>query len=92
MAELEKEIERMNIRGIILTAIFTAFGFVIALVWRDAIMATIDLFKPTGQGLFYTYLSAVFVTAFVIVIAYIIIKINQRIERLKSDIKKLKGR
>jgi uncharacterized protein YacL len=88
MAEIEKEIEKLNIRGVILSAIFTAFGFIIALVWRDAIMATIELIKPSGQGLFYSYFTAIFVTIFVIVIAYILIKLNQRIEKLA----KFKGR
>ncbi|MEM5798565.1 MAG: DUF5654 family protein [Candidatus Aenigmatarchaeota archaeon] len=92
MAEIEKEIEKLNIRGIILSAIITAFSFVIGLAWRDAIMATIEQIKPTGSGLFYTYVYAIMVTIFVVLMAFILIKLNQKIEETKLKIKKSKSK
>ncbi len=66
--ELEEEARRFRkeIQKNVATAILAAFGFIIALVWRDAIQESIDnllkILNLTGTGYFYRILTAVIVT------------------------------
>jgi hypothetical protein len=76
MVNIEKQAEQFNVKGIVITMILSAVGFLTALTWRDAIKITIDEFVPAGEGLTYTYYSAILVTLFAIMITYILIKVR----------------
>ena len=77
MVDIEKQAEQFDVKGVVITMILGAVGFLTALTWRDAIKITIDEFIPAGEGLIYTYYSAALVTIFAIIITYILIKIKK---------------
>ena len=83
MSEFKENIEKLNVRQIVLSSVMTAFGLVVALVWKDTIIATVDYLLPntddgTLQGM---YISAIAVTALVMVLAKFAITLNQRVEK-----------
>ena len=94
MSDFEEHVENLNIKSIVITMILSAFGFLVALAWRDAIKESIDLFVPTGEGVFYTYVAAILVTVIAVVVTFVLIKIQKtdiipdRLE--KRDRKKVK--
>ena len=75
---LENELKKLNMKTIITTTILSAFGFLVALSWRDAIQKTIDILLPEGEGLLYTYLAALIVTIIAVVATYILLHIQNR--------------
>jgi hypothetical protein len=77
MANFEEQAEKMDIKGIVVTMILSAFGFLVALQWRDAIKLTIDTFLPAGEGLAYTYFAAIIVTVIAVVVTFVLIKVQQ---------------
>ncbi len=83
MSDFKENVEKLNVRQIVLSSVMTAFGLVVALVWKDTIVATVDYLLPntdngTIQGM---YISAIAVTALVIVLAKFAIKLNDRVEK-----------
>lgn len=76
MASFEEEAAKFNLKGAIITMIMGAFGFLVALQWRDAIKLTIDTFLPGGEGLGYSYLVAIIVTLIAVVVAFILMKVK----------------
>mgnify|MGYP001231659178 FL=1 len=83
MSDFKDNIEKLNVRQIVLSSVMTAFGLVVALVWKDTIVATVDYLLPntddgTIQGM---YISAIAVTGLVIVLAKFAIKLNERVEK-----------
>ena len=48
MADFKDNVENLNVRQIVMSSVMTAFGLVVALVWKDTIVATVDLFCPTA--------------------------------------------
>jgi hypothetical protein len=61
----------------------TAFGLVVALAWKDTINATVAYLMPdnddgTLKGM---YITAVAVTALVMGLAMLVLKINVRVEK-----------
>ena len=42
MSDFKENVEKLNVRGIVLSSVMTAFGLVVALVWKDTIIATVD--------------------------------------------------
>ncbi len=83
MSDFKENVEKLNVRQIVLSSVMTAFGLVVALVWKDTIIATVDYLLPntdngTLQGM---YISAIAVTALVIVLANFAIKLNERVEK-----------
>ena len=61
----QDDFEKLNMRGIIISSIMTAFGLVVALAWKDTINATVAYLMPdnddgTLKGM---YITAVAVTA-----------------------------
>ena len=40
----QEDFEKLNMRGIIISSVMTAFGLVVALAWKDTINATVDYF------------------------------------------------
>jgi hypothetical protein len=92
MPTFEEQVKKLDFRGVIITAIITALAFVVGLFWRDAIAETIDLLAPRGEGLLYSYITAIVATVFVVVMAYILmktqdIKIKHLLERVNSHTK-----
>jgi hypothetical protein len=77
MVNIEKDAEEFDVKGIVITMVLSAVGFLTALTWRDAIKVTIEEFIPIGEGLAYSYYAAGLVTLFAIVITYILIKIRK---------------
>ena len=41
MSDFKENIEKLNVRAIVLSSVMTAFGLVVALVWKDTIIATV---------------------------------------------------
>ena len=88
MADFEEHIQNLNIRAIILSSVMTAFGLVIALVWKEAIIEAVDYFiQETGMvsessaGLTSTFISAMAVTILVTILAYLVIKANKQFDQ-----------
>ena len=95
MANFEEHAAKLDIKGIVVTMILSAFGFLVALQWRDAIKITIDTFLPAGEGLLYTYFAAIIVTVIAVIVTFVLIKVQQmniipdRYERkVKNGVKK----
>ena len=72
----EEHAENLDLKGLVITMVLSALGFLVALQWRDAIKATIDAFVPVGEGLTYTYTATIAVTIVAVVITYILIKLK----------------
>jgi C4-dicarboxylate transporter len=67
----------VEFRKEIKTLILSAFGFVAALAWNDAIKSLIETYVPTESGWIYMVLKAVIVTLVVVVITYIFTRKNE---------------
>ena len=79
----QEDFEKLNMRGIIISSIMTAFGLVVALAWKDTINATVAYLMPdnddgTLKGM---YITAVAVTALVMGLAMVVLKFNVRVEK-----------
>jgi|TARA_B110000263_G_scaffold197754_1_gene176472 Na+/H+-dicarboxylate symporter len=79
----QEDFEKLNIRGIIISSIMTAFGLVVALAWKDTINATVAHIMPdnddgTLKGM---YITAIAVTALVMGLAMLVLKVNVRVEK-----------
>ena len=85
----------MEIRNDVSVPIVANFGFIIALVWRDAIKSAIDEFLIRsgliGQAYIYNFVSAVIITTIVIVIMIVVSRFSRgrREERLEKNIEKI---
>ena len=79
----QEDFEKLNMRGIVISSIMTAFGLVVALAWKDTINATVAFLMPdnddgTLKGM---YITAVAVTALVMGLAMMVLKLNARVEK-----------
>ena len=79
----QEDFEKLNMRGIVISSIMTAFGLVVALAWKDTINATVAYLMPdnddgTLKGM---YITAVAVTALVMGLAMLVLKLNARVEK-----------
>ena len=79
----QEDFEKLNMRGIVISSIMTAFGLVVALAWKDTINATVAHLMPdnddgTLKGM---YITAIAVTALVMGLAMLVLKINIRVEK-----------
>ena len=79
----QEDFEKLNMRAIIISSMMTAFGLVVALAWKDTINATVAYLMPdnddgTLKGM---YITAVAVTALVMGLAMLVLKINVRVEK-----------
>ena len=79
----KEDFEKLNMRGIVISSIMTAFGLVVALAWKDTINATVAYLMPdnddgTLKGM---YITAVAVTALVMGLAMMVLKLNARVEK-----------
>ncbi|MCH2461482.1 MAG: DUF5654 family protein, partial [Gemmatimonadetes bacterium] len=58
--DISENVEKLNVRGIIIASIMTAFGLVVALSWKDAINALVARIIPSGNA---DSLLSLFITA-----------------------------
>ena len=97
MVEFEKHAASLDIKTIVITMILSALGFLTAFQWRDAIKETIDLLVPSGEGLVYTYVAAIFVTVIAVIVTFVLVKLqnidiipDKYEERVKKKMKRKK--
>ena len=79
----KEDFEKLNMRGIVISSMMTAFGLVVALAWKDTINATVAFLMPdnddgTLKGM---YITAVAVTALVMGLAMLVLNLNARVEK-----------
>ncbi len=79
----QKDFEKLNMRGIVISSIMTAFGLVVALAWKDTINATVEYLMPNSDDgtLKGMYITATAVTALVMGLAVLVLKANKRAEK-----------
>ena len=82
MSDFRENVEKLNVRGIVMASIMTAFGLVVALSWKDAINALVARIIPSGSGdsLLSLFITASAVTLLVVVLASVVLRINRRLE------------
>ena len=82
MNDFRENVEKLNVRGIVIASIMTAFGLVVALSWKDAINALVARIIPSGNGdsLLSLFITASAVTLLVVVLASVALRINRRLE------------
>ena len=82
MSDFRENVEKLNVRGIVMASIMTAFGLVVALSWKDAINALVARIIPSGNGdsLLSLFITASAVTLLVVVLASVVLRINRRLE------------
>ena len=69
---IEEQAKSLDFRGVVVSLIVSAFAFVAALFWRDAISAFIEEIVPEGQGMIYQFGVAVFVTIIAVIAIYVV--------------------
>jgi len=75
-----------KIKDVIKTGIITAFTFVTALIWRDVLIQSIEIFVPLGEELKYKFLLALIATLVLILIIFIVMKTESEMEYLWSKL------
>ena len=82
MSDFKENVEKLNVRGIVMTSIMTAFGLVVALSWKDTINALVARIIPSGDAnsLLSLFITASAVTLLVVVLASVVLRINRRLE------------
>lgn len=85
----------MEIKNDISGPVIASFGFIIALVWRDAIKGVVDEFLVRAglmsEAYIYNFVSAIVVTIFVIAIMIGVTRFSRakRMERVEENIEKI---
>ena len=64
----------MDIRGILITSNITAFGILLALMWKDVLTETLKQILPSSSGLMSLYMTSIIGTVFVVILAYALLK------------------
>jgi len=82
----KEDFEKLNMRGIVISSMMTAFGLVVALAWKDTIKATVEFLMlwagaSPEETLMGMYVTAVAVTALVMGLAMVVLKLNARVEK-----------
>ena len=79
----QDDFEKLNMRGIVITSMMTAFGLVVALAWKETINATVAHLMRDYEmgGLLGMYITAIAVTALVMGLAMLVLKLNARVEK-----------
>ena len=82
MSDFKENVEKLNVRGIVMASIMTAFGLVVALSWKDAINALVARIIPSGDAnsLLSLFITASAVTLLVVVLASVVLRTNHRLE------------
>ena len=95
MNDFRENVEKLNVSGIIIASIMTAFGLVVALSWKDAINALVASIIPSGNAdsLLSLFITASAVTLLVVVLASVALRINRRLEgqleRMAAQLEKM---
>ncbi|GBE19533.1 hypothetical protein BMS3Abin17_00257 [archaeon BMS3Abin17] len=79
----------ITIGGIVKTSIVTAFTIAAALIWKDVITESIRRFFPSGDALYYEFLTAIIATVFVIIAIYVVLKTEAEAENIVRTIKNM---
>ena len=82
----KEDFEKLNMRGIVISSMMTAFGLVVALAWKDTIKATVEFLMlwagaSPEETLMGMYVTAVAVTALVMGLAMVVLKLDARVEK-----------
>ena len=80
----KEDFEKLNMRGIVITSMMTAFGLVVALAWKETINATVSYLMrdyADEETLMGMYVTAIAVTALVMGLAMLVLKLNARVEK-----------
>ena len=80
----KEDFEKLNMRGIVISSMMTAFGLVVALAWKDTINATVSYLMrdyADEETLMGMYVTAIAVTALVMGLAMLVLKLNARVEK-----------
>ncbi|MDG2428352.1 MAG: DUF5654 family protein [Acidimicrobiales bacterium] len=82
MSDFKENIEKLNIRGIVMSSVMTAFGLVVALTWKDAINGLVARILPSSNAdsLLSLFITAAAVTLLVVILASLALRINRRLE------------
>jgi type VI protein secretion system component VasK len=89
MPSLEEYAKRMDVRGMMVTAIITALAFVVALFWNDAIRSAIDTIIPGSDKLSYKFLTAMVVTVVVVFVSWLLIKTQEVSKKHEKKLEEL---
>jgi hypothetical protein len=96
MGTLEEHAKKMDIYGMITTAMITALTLVVGLFWNDAIKSAIDSLIPESQKIPAKFLAAIMLTVIVVLVIFLLIKSEEMSERhrkkLVSETNKFKRR
>ncbi len=94
--KFEQAAAEFRIKSIIITMILSALGFLVALQWRDTIQETINRLIPPGEGLLYSYTVSIAITIGVVIVTYILLKVEKMDlvpeEKLKNHLNRIKKR
>jgi len=74
----EEDVAQLNIKNIIIGAIISGLGFLVALTWRDALQEFINSIIPNGNGLGYKIIAAMLVTIFSVFVGYFLVKVSEK--------------
>lgn len=79
MKRVTKNIEKFSeaIKSNLITLLISAFGFVAALSWNDAIRSWLDTFIQ-GEGVAYKFYAAILVTFLSVLVIYFISKFKSK--------------
>lgn len=89
----EDSAKSLDFEGTVVGLIVSAFGFVAALFWKDAITDLIDSFVPTGEGVTYKFIAAILVTVLAVVAIFVLVRYVTRIDdKLKEKAAKVRGK
>ena len=90
MSDFKENVEKLNVRGIVMASIMTAFGLVVALSWKDAINALVARIIPSGDA---NSLLSLFITASAVTLLVVVLRINRllegQLERMADQLEKV---
>ncbi len=76
MSNFEDHAKRLDIRNIAITSNITAFGIVLALLWKDVLTETLAVLLPHGTGLFFLLMTAGLGTVLIVLLAYFLMHLQ----------------
>ena len=88
MTNVEDYAKKFDFGGAMSALLISAFGFVAALFWRDAITALLEEMFPSGSGLTYSFVVAILVSFIAIIVIFIVAKINKKSNEFKERVVK----
>jgi uncharacterized protein YacL len=77
MSNFEDHIKKLDIRNIAITSNITAFGIVLALLWKDVLTEALTVLVPHGTGLLFLFMTASIGTVLIVILAYFLLHLQQ---------------